>query len=234
MIEGFDAPFVAIAAPFPTVLVYGAGLAFVLLGILLAYPKIRAFLFRSLPSPGRRRTAAVLAAIVFGSLLIGAGAYTDTVRWTWEHTRSMSYTVSVEVNGSGHVSLVLPAPADSRLWNRLNATNGSASLSLVHTADDTYVLLETDRNVTFVASARFVSPAFNMNLTHTAYDSMGTNGAGMNTTVTMVLETPGTTVRLSLDVVLGDYCYAYAFSLQTTVHAGTAGYLGDRPTVAVC
>lgn len=181
-----------------------------------------------------RRFIVSVAALVVGAAVIGAAIYIDTVRWTTWNTQSMTYRASVRINGTGPVTLILPAPVDARFWGALNLTNGTSSLRLTHTTADTYVVLSATADVAFDAHGEFVGSSLIWNLTHVSFTDAGPYSVQANVTIQMSAVGVATTAFLTLDIFLGDFCYDRWYSVETVVHQGSSLYPMDMPPTAVC
>jgi len=166
--------------------------------------------------------------------MVGAMAHVDTVRWMTWNTKSMTYRASVHLNGTGPVTLILPAPMEARFWSALNVTNGSSSLRLTHTTTDTYVVLLAAGDVAFDVHADFVGSFLNSNLTHLSFTDGGPYSLQANVTIQMSAVDATTTASLTLDISLGGFCHSRSYSLKAVIHQGSARYPIEMPPTPVC
>jgi len=176
--------------------------------------------------PGSRPRALLAAgvlALAVGMTVFGAGLWIDAERAREENTMTLYYEVSVGMNGTGPVALLLPAPGDERFWDALNVTNGSSTLRLDHTASDTSVVLTAYGNVTFRVQVG-VSPLGNWSFTRVTYASDGTRGPTSNATIEMSTASSETAVLLSVDASIGTVCESYFLFIDAAVHAGVGKY----------
>ncbi len=206
---------------------FGLGALFIFLGLIILTRRRLGNYFRF-----RKPTAAAVTALVVGSVAAGAGLGITTVFWTEQSTTSMYYRVAVQINGTGPVELYLPAPGDARLWNALSATNGTSSLRVDHTLTDTYALLHATGNVIFEIHTSLMPAPSNQSLSRIAQN--GDSYPEWNASIDMSSADPRTTVALTLEIRLDNYCYYLRYHLMTVVYVGFAQYPMDAPSIVVC
>lgn len=179
------------------------------------------------PEPRPRMLLAVtVLTLAAGVALIGAGLWIDVERAQKENTTVLSYNVSVRLNGTGSVRLVLPAPADPRFFASLNTTNGSSTLRLVHTPSETSVVLTVYGNVTFNVRSELATTVGNWNFTRLIPLTNGIPGSGLNASIERSSAAPEAVVFLELYASIGSFCESHFLSVDAAVHEG----VGEYPT----
>ena len=171
--------------------------------------------------------------VVVGIAAISYGVFLGNQYDAGLHTTVMSYDVSVEMNGSWPVRMLLPAPSDPRLFDALNATNGSASLRLNHTATDTNVVLTALGNVTFRVRMEVPSASVAQGFTRLAPCGVFGGDYVCNATIELGGVPPGSKIFLGLVATIGVACQTRLLSLITWIEEGVAEYPAEAPT-AVC
>lgn len=174
--------------------------------------------------------AAVLA---LGVAAMGMGIVTDLEYYTRLNTTEFSYDISLQMNGSWSVRILLPAPSDRRFYDAMNVTNGTASLRLNHTATDTNVILTAQGNVTFSVRAQVPTAATNRSFTGLTSCGLGHNEIECNVTLAVSGVPAGMKAHLVLHGGVGIFCEWHSLDLASWVSEGTAGYRAQRPT-SVC
>ena len=187
--------------------------------------------------PPKAHPLALLAVAAFsiavGLTITAAGIWVDVQYNAELNTTHLSYRVSVAMNTSGPVRILLPAPVDERFFNALNVSSGSSSLRLNHTAAETNVVLTAYGNVSFDVQTRLPTRAVNWTFTRVSAMGLGSYGPISNVTVELPASPSDAAVRLTLDATIGAGCVAWSLSLQSWVVEGRRDYLAQTPTV-VC
>ncbi len=168
--------------------------------------------------------ASVLAFLV-GSATIAVGIQLDSVQSAVENTRTFRYTVSVHTNGTVPLRFVLPAPADNRVFDTLNRTNGTSSMRIV-LANVPYVEVYATGDVRFDANVVFIGTAFNRTLSRVFLrDPSFTASSSGNASVELYGDGSGTTTaRLRLTITFAEYCRGSELVLDAIIHEGIAFY----------
>lgn len=180
----------------------------------------------------RKPMAAAMTALVLGSVAVSAGVGITVFFWTEQSTTSMYYRVAVQINGTSPVMLRLPVPGDPRFWNPLSVTIGASSLRVNHTLTDTYALLHATGNVTFEVLSSFTPSPSNLSVSRIA--QTGESYRDRNASIDMSSADPGTTVALTLEIRLDNYCYDLRYQLMAIIHVGSAQYPMEPPSIVVC
>jgi len=186
--------------------------------------------------PMRVLAAAVLAFVV-GSGSIVAGIAFDSEQLVIENTRVFVYAVSVHPNGAVPVRLRLPAPADVRVYESLNATNGTSHLRLVNgTALLPYVEVYATRDVAFIVRLEFLGFAFNRTVYRVFLDDPFFRFSSMgNATVELAGDGSGTTTAsVGLDILFSEYCRQSELRFDAVVAEGVALYPVTYDVVTRC
>ncbi len=176
--------------------------------------------------------AAAVTALVVGSVAASAGVGITIFSWTEQSTTSMYYRVAVQVNGTSPVMLQLPAPGDPRFWNALSVTIGTSSLRVNHSLTDTYALLYATGNATFEVLSSFTPSPSNQSVSRIA--QIGDSYQDWNASIDMSSADSGTTVTLTLEIRLDNYCYDLRYQLMAIIHVGSAQYAMEPPSIVVC
>lgn len=177
--------------------------------------------------------AASAMAFIIGSATIAIAIGIDQSQTTSLNTRSLVYHVEIRVRGATPVQLVLPAPGESSFFAALNVTNGTSSMRLDRTANDTSVVVVAMGNVSFDVRAQVVTAVFNETLTHVS-PIPGSGVPNANVTIRMTADgTNTTTVDLVLQIQIVESCRFKTLLLDHTIQEGVAAYLGTV-AVAVC
>ncbi len=161
---------------------------------------------------------ALVVAAGIGAILVGASL--DAQYNAGLNTTGFVYQVSVEMNGSWPVRILLPAPSDPRLYDALNATNGTANLRLNHTATETNVVLTAQGNVSFLVQSEVPTAA--VDRTFTRLDSCSVGGYGPECVLVLQVDglPTGTKVHVTLLAEIGVTCETRTLSLDAWVGAG--------------
>lgn len=182
------------------------------------------------------RPQALLAAAIFalaaGLVVVGAGLWIDVQYSRDQNTMELWYHVSVQMNGTGPVTLLLPAPTEERFFNALNATNGSSTLRLQHAGSDTSVVLTAFGNVTFQIHAT-IYPLGNVRYSRVVYLGYGSTGPLSNATIELTTVSSVTSVLLDLDASTSTVCQGWALMISAVIQEGVAQYPADTPGI-VC
>ncbi len=211
---------------------YLVGSVIVFLGFLALHTWIRGLSGKG-PDQPSSILAASLVAFLIGSATIAITIGIDQAQTTGLNTRSLVYHVEVHIRGSTPVRMVLPAPGEPLFFAPLNVTNGTSSLQINRTANDTSVVLVAMADVSFDVRAQIVSPDFNETLTHVSPLS-GPRVLNANVTIRMTADGTGaTTVDLVLQIQIVESCRFKTLLLAGTVQEGVADYPGTL-AVAVC
>ncbi len=138
-------------------------------------------------------------------------------------TNTLTYEVSVRLNGTGPVTILLPAPVDTRFYAGLNASNGSSTLRVVGTPPTTSVVVVTYGNVTFQVQTA-VYPAGNDNYTWVAAPPEPFLNNTTNASIEMDPANPGTTVLLELHTSIYGACQTHYVAVEAVLQAGFGTY----------
>lgn len=186
---------------------------------------------RKKPDPHSKSLLAfAVLALAVGVAITSLAVWVDLGRQVELNTTVLWYTVSVQTNASGPVRLILPAPSDARFFAALNATNGSSSLRLNHTASDTNAVLTAYGNVSFQIRASVATIVGNWSFTRVAYPGAWVGGPATNATIELWDGEKNATVVLSLDVSISWQCATHSLRLESTVHQGIASYPAEDLT----
>jgi hypothetical protein len=189
---------------------------------------------RGKESPRPRIPLAVgIVALGLGVAIIGMGVVIDLEYNTRFNTTTLSYDVSLQMNGSWSVRILLPAPSEPRFYDALNVTNGTASLRLNHTGTDTNVVLNAQGNVTFRVRAQVPTAATDRTFTRLTACGLGRVTLECNVTLEVNGLPAGMKAYLILHGSLGVGCEWHTLDLVSWVSAGTSEYPAQAPT-AVC
>jgi hypothetical protein len=205
---------------------FGFGALFIFLGLVILTKRRLGNYVRF-----RKPMAAAVTALVVGSVAVSAGVGITTFLWTEQSTTSMYYRVAVQINGTSPVILHLPAPGDPRFWNPLSVTIGTSSLRVNHDLTDTYALLHATGDVTFEVLASFTPSPTNLSVSRVA--QTGDSYRDWNASIDMSADS-GTTVALTLEIRLDNYCYGLRYQLMAIIHVGSAQYPMEPPSIIVC
>lgn len=214
------------------------GPKFYLVGAVLA--AIGAFLMsmrgrRGEKPVSRARVSMVVGVVALGVgiAVVGVGIAIDLQYYAAFNTTVMSYDVSLEMNGTWPVRILLPAPSDSRLFDALDVTNGTAHLLLNLTAAEASVELQAQGNVTFRVGATL--PTASVDRTFTRLASCTAPGDGLYSCAAIELSgvPDGAKVFLRLSAGIGVPCESHGLDLETWVAPGIASYAAETPMV-VC
>lgn len=190
---------------------------------------------RELPPSRRRAIFAVgIAALVLGAAAVGTGIWIDTQYYGALNTTILRYRVSLTMNGTLPVRLLLPAPSDARFYAAMNMTNGSARLRLNHTTADTSVILTAYGNVSFEVRSAVPTASVNGSFTRVRFLDVGPEGPESNVTIEMMtIPFGGVSVLLALDASIGTGCTSRTLTLHSWIRPGVADYTAQTPTM-VC
>lgn len=171
--------------------------------------------------------------IIVGAAVVAYGILVDNQYKAGLSTTVMNYDVSVRMNGTWPVRILLPAPSDARLFDALNVTNGSASLALNHTAAQTNVVLTTHGNVTFRIRATVPTAEVSQSFSRVSPGGPNPCYSGCNATVELTGVPAGAKVFLSLAASIGVTCVTRTLSLEAWISEGVAQYPAVTPMM-VC
>lgn len=189
---------------------------------------------RGAPIPRSWKAIAVgIVLLASGIAVIGIGISVDMAYNAGFSTTVMSYRVSLRMNGSWPIRILLPAPSDARLYDALNATNGSASLRLNHTSTETNVVLVAQGNVTFQIRTQVPSAAIGRDFTRLAPCGLSSAGYECNATIELRGAPAGMKLLLTLMASIGVVCESHLLSIVSWIGEGVAEYPAWTPTV-VC
>ncbi len=149
------------------------------------------------------------------------------------NTTGFVYQVSLEMNGSWPVRILLPAPSDPRLYNTLNVTNGTASLRSNHTTTETNVVLVAQDNVSFRVQTEIPTAAVDRNFTRLNSCSIGGYGPECGVLLQVDGLPAGAKIHVTLLAEIGVTCETHMLSLDAWVSNGIAQYPAWTPYV-VC
>lgn len=178
--------------------------------------------FRRRPWPRGLTFAAVLLLAV-GLILLGAGYWMDVQFAREQATNTLTYDVSIRVNGTGPVTILLPAPVDTRFYSGLNTTSGSSTLRVVGTPPAASVLVVAHGNVTLWVQVA-VYPAGNDSYTRVAAPPEPFFNTSSNASIELDAMSPGTTVLLSLIITIFGACQTHYLSMDTVLRTGVQQY----------
>jgi hypothetical protein len=206
---------------------FGFGALFIFLGLVILTKRRLGNYVRF-----RKPMAAAVTALVVGSVAVSAGVGITTFLWTEQSTTSMYYRVAVQINGTSPVILHLPAPGDPRFWNPLSVTIGTSSLRVNHDLTDTYAILHATGNVTFEVLSSFTPSPSNQSVSRVA--QTGDSYRDWNASIDMSSADSGTTVAVTLEIRLDNYCYGLRYQFMAIIHVGSAQYPMEPPSIIVC
>ncbi len=206
---------------------FGFGALFIFLGLVILRRGRLGNYFRF-----RKPMATAVTALVVGSVAASGGVGITIFFWTEQSTTSMYYRVAVQINGTSPVMLHLPVPGDPRFWNALSATVGTSSLRVNHSLTDTYALLYATGNVTFEIHSSFRPSPSNQSVSRVP--QIGHSYQDWNASIDMSSADPRTTVALTLEIHLDNYCYELHYQLMAIIHVGSAQYPMEPPSIVVC
>ncbi len=149
------------------------------------------------------------------------------------NTTVLKYDVSLEMNGTWPVRIVLPAPVEPRFFSAMNVTNGSSTLRLNHTATDTNVVVTALGNVTLHVRASVPTPAVDPGFTHLNPSAQTPCYSGCNATIELSGVPAGATVFLRLEASIGVVCESHSLIVESWIREGIAQYLAVNPMI-VC
>ncbi len=178
------------------------------------------------PHPSGLLVVAV-ACVAVGGVVFGAGLWLDADYNAQLNVTALSYSVTVTMNETGLVQIVLPAPSDARFYNALNVTNGSSSLRLNRSAIDTNVVLTAYGNASFQVIARVPTQPANWSFTRILC-GYGPNWEACNATIRMQAPGSGWRAFVQLDVSLGASCYSTGYEVHTWIATSTGNYPAQR------
>lgn len=220
-------------SPFPF---YIFGILAILLAFLALGRWLQGLMGQRHEQPMRVLAAAVLA-FVIGSGSIVAGIAFDSEQLAIENTRTFAYAVSVHPGGAVPVLLRLPAPADVRVYNSLNATNGTSHLLLVSgTAQLPFVEVHATRDVAFIVRLEFVGFAFNRTVHRVFLNDLFFRFSSVgNATVELMGDGSGTTTAsVRLNILFSEYCRQSELLFDAVVGEGVALYPVTYDVVTTC
>lgn len=180
----------------------------------------------SAPHP-RGLLAAAVACVAVGAVVFGAGLWIDADYNARLNATTLSYTVSVTMNETDLVQIVLPAPSDARFYDALNLTQGQSSLRLNRSATDTSVLLTAYGNVSLQVIARVPTQPTNWSFTRVLC-GYGANWMACNATIGMRAPRSGVRALVQLDMSLGTSCYSTGYEVNSWIATNTADYPAQR------
>ncbi len=165
---------------------------------------------------------ALVVAAGIGTILVGASL--DAQYNAGLNTTGFVYQVSLEMNGSWPVRILLPAPSDPRLFDALNATNGTARIRLNHTATETNVVLTAQGNVSFQIESEVPTAA--VDRTFTRLGSCSAGGYGPECVLALQVDglPTGAKVHVTLFAEIGVTCETHTLSLDAWVGGGITQY----------
>lgn len=147
------------------------------------------------------------------------------------NTTRFSYQVSISMNVSGPVRLVLPAPSDPRLFEAMNATNGSARLRLNHNAAGTNVVLTANGNVSFEVHTLVPSASVDPDFTRLTFEGPCYEGPTCNAAIEMSAVSPDVGVVLALYASIGSGCTTHTLQIEAPLEPGASMYPARALTV---
>ncbi len=177
--------------------------------------------------------AAGIVLILAGVAVVGVGISIDVQYYTGLNTTVLDYDVSVQVNESWPVRIVLPAPVEPRFFSAMNATNGSATMRLNHTATDTNVVITAFGNITFRIRTSVPTAEVNAGFTRLNPSDQTPCYPGCNATIEVSGVPSGETVFVSLNASIGVVCENHSLSIAAWVREGVGQYPAVNPTT-VC
>ena len=199
-------------------------LGLVLAGIGALLLAMWAYLHRPWERRERPLLIAGVAVLAIGVVLLGLGWWMGVQFARAENTNTLTYDLSVRMNGTGPVIVLLPAPVDARFYPALNATNGSSTLRVSVTSPDASVVVMAYGNVTFQIQAA-VYPAGNNSYTRTAAPSSGYISGSANASIELDAANASAEVRVTLYAVISlGACAIHYLTVETYVHTGVRLY----------
>lgn len=171
--------------------------------------------------------------VALGVAAIATGISADLEYNARLNTTVMEYDVSIGMNGSWLVRILLPAPRDPRFFDSLNASNGTASLRLNRTATDTNVVVTTQGNVTFRIRAEIPTADVDPGFTRMSSPDQNVCYSGCNATVELGGVPAGAKVFLNLQASIGVACESHLLGLEAWISEGVARYPAWMPMM-VC
>lgn len=183
---------------------------------------------RSVPPPRPRGLlAAAVACVALGGAVFGAGLWVDADYNARLNATELFYSVSITMNETESVQVVLPGPSDARFYDALNVTQGLSSLRINRSATETNVVLTAYGNASFQVTARVPTPPANWSFSR-IFCGYVANWMACNATIGMQAQQPGLRALVHLDISLGTTCYSSGYEVNSWIAPTTADYPAQR------
>ena len=101
-----------------------------------------------------------------------------------------------------------------------------------HSLTDTYALLYATGNATFEVLSSFTPSPSNQSVSRIA--QIGDSYQDWNASIDMSSADSGTTVTLTLEIRMDNYCYDLHYQLMAIIHVGSAQYPMEPPSIVEC